>query len=228
MAALCRILIVEDNDALRETLSEVLSEQGFAVAAIASAEELSESQPQRTDIAILDLNLPGEDGLSLAARLRRIQPGIGIIILTVRNAVSDRLAGYDSGADLYLPKPITPEELLAALRALARRLVAARTHPDTPRLDVPAAVLHTTEGPLSLRKAETTLLRALALAPEGLLETWQLLEALGKPLDEYGRRQLAVLVTRLRARLEAHGLPAPFLRAERGVGYRLLFEIQLD
>ncbi len=228
MAAARRLLIVEDHDALRETLVEVLASAGHSVLAVESA-EAAVGLPgcPRFDIAILDLNLPGEDGLSLAARLRRAQPGIGIILLTVRDSVADKVAGYDGGADLYLPKPVAPEELIASVAALARRLV------PTPRgsqvqLDPQAGVLRTENGPLRLRESETTLLAALALAPDHRLEFWQLLEVLGRPLEETGKRQLAVIVTRLRAKLEAHGLPSPSIRAERGMGYRLAFPLTID
>lgn len=227
MAAALRLLIVEDNDALRETLAEVLAARGYRVEAVGSAEEVPEICAGCHDIAILDLNLPGEDGLSLAARLRRVRPGIGIVMLTVRDRLGDKLAGYDNGADLYLPKPVAPDELLAALAALARRLVPATLPPDVPRLDLQAGVLRTVNGPLVLRGTETALLRALVLAPDGLLESWQLLEALQKPVDEDGKRQLAVIITRLRAKLEAHGLPAPTIRSERGIGYRLVLPLTL-
>mgnify|MGYP005751060405 CR=1 FL=1 len=227
MAPTLDLLIVEDHDALRESLAEVLSSVGYRVLALDSAEAVTETRPARSfDAAILDLNLPGEDGLSLAARLRRIQPGIGIVMLTARVSLNDKLAGYGSGADLYLTKPVTPEELLAALQALTRRLKRA-AQGDTPSLELHAGVLRSAGGKLPLRDAEVALLRALALSPEACLEYWQLLEVLDKPLDEDGKRQLAVIISRLRAKLEAHGIPSPALRAERGVGYRLAFPLTI-
>jgi len=229
MAATLRLLIVEDNDALRETLTDVLTARGYHVTALSSAEEVPESQPGQHHIAILDLNLPGEDGLSLAGRLRRIQPGMGIILLTIRSTVPDKLAGYATGADLYLPKPITPEELVAAITALSRRLPPLiRQDKPAIHLDPQSGVLHVGDAKVTLRAAEVSILCALALAPESRLESWQLLDMLQKPLDDTGKRQLAVIISRLRTRLEAQGLAAPSIRAERGRGYRLAFRLTID
>lgn len=225
MAAALDVLIVEDHDALRDALAEVLGGAGHRVIAVGSAEAVAELPPAWcSDIAILDLNLPGEDGLSLAIRLRRAQPGIGIVMLTTRASLADKLAGYDSGADLYLPKPVAPAELLAAVAALSRRL-APPVPADAPRLDLQAGVLHTQRGPIALRAAEVTLLRALTLAPDHRLESGKLLEVLGKPVDDTGKRHLAVVFTRLREKLEMRGLPKPAIRAERGVGYRLTVDL---
>jgi DNA-binding response OmpR family regulator len=232
MVAPLRLLIVEDHDALREALSEVLRAAGHHVTVAESAEAVAELPTlQPYDIAVLDLNLPGEDGLSLAARLRQVQAGIGIVMLTVRDALPEKLSGYAHGADLYLAKPVAPEELLSALQALARRLRPDATPGNLPagayRLDLRAALLHGPQGPLSLREPEAAVLHALALAPEGRLENWQLLQALDKALDDKGKAQLEVLISRLRARLEAHGLPPRSIRAERGRGYCLGFVLTL-
>ena len=95
MATPLNILVVEDHDALRAVTVEVLRMQGHAVMEAASAEALDELSPERRfDVAVLDLNLPGEDGFSLAARLRKACPGIGIVMVTVRHALDDKLTAY--------------------------------------------------------------------------------------------------------------------------------------
>ncbi|WP_430010224.1 response regulator transcription factor [Methylophaga lonarensis] len=225
MATAIHVLIIEDNDALRETLADVLVSSGFAVTAIASGEELLEMTQAKYNIAILDLNLPGEDGLSIAARLRRVQASIGIIMLTVRHAVTDKLAGYENGADVYLAKPVSTEELIAVVKSLSRRLASVQPHATLPTLDTKTSSLRLGGVRIRLRDTERQLLQAFALAADGQLETWQILEALHKPLDDQGRRQLAVIVTRLRAKLESSGITSPAIRAVRGIGYQCTFDI---
>ncbi len=225
------ILVVEDHDPLRAVTVEVLRMQGHAVMEAASAEALDELSPDRRfDVAVLDLNLPGEDGFSLAARLRKTCPGIGIVMVTVRHALDDKLTAYQQGADVYLTKPTDPAELCAVVEALQRRLVrdAAVEDSSTPLcLDVGKARLFSSDTSLSLRMPEARVLQALVLAPQGFLEHWQLLQILAKPVDEQGKAQLEVLVSRLRTKLHQLGAAAPAIRAERGRGYRLCVELQL-
>ena len=119
-----KIIVVEDHEALREVTVAALQDMGHKVRGVDRAEALDEELPAfRPHLLILDLNLPGEDGVSLARRVRKAHPEIGIIMVTVRNQLGDKLTGYDSGADLYLTKPTSIEELAAAIQALSRRLV---------------------------------------------------------------------------------------------------------
>ena len=225
-----QILVVEDHLALLEVTVDILTAQGHVAMGISSAEALDEL-PSRfaADIAILDLNLPGEDGLSLARRLRHIQPGIGIIMVTARNKLEHKLAGYEHGADLYLTKPTAPEELCATVQALAQRLrrSAAVQPPAAFTLDTAAEMLHTPQGVTALRSSEAKLLHALALAPDNSLAIWQALEKLDKPMDDQGKAQLEVVVSRLRSKLLAHGALDMPIRALRGIGYRLCLTIKI-
>jgi DNA-binding response OmpR family regulator len=117
------IVLVEDHDQLRRVTTAVLRARGHRVVALASAEEVDDSVTlSKPDIFILDLNLPGEDGVSLSRRIRAAQPRVGIIMTTVRREVEQRLVGYESGADAYLGKPTDVEELSAAVEALGRRV----------------------------------------------------------------------------------------------------------
>lgn len=117
------IVLVEDHDDLRRVTAVLLAERGHHVVGLSSAEEVDDSiLLPKPDVFILDLNLPGEDGLDLAKRIRSAQPRVGIILTTVRSELRDRLDGYESGADIYLPKPTDFEELTAAVEALGRRV----------------------------------------------------------------------------------------------------------
>ncbi len=224
-----KLLVVEDHNGLREVTMETLADRGHQVVGADCAEAVSELPANfAPDIAILDLNLPGEDGLHLAARLRQVQPGLGIIMVTARHTLPDKLAGYEQGADIYLTKPTSPDELCAAVQALARRIRQTQTaQAPAYRLDLKGRLLHTPAGSVPLRVAEANLLHSLALAPDNTLEIWQLLERLGKSVDDDGKAQLQVLVSRLRSKLAEHGAPAQTLRAERGKGYRLGLALQL-
>ena len=118
-----QLLVVEDHLALLDAMVETFATCGHKVVGIDSAEALKPlSADFVADIAVLDLNLPGENGLSLAQRLRRVQPGIGIIMVTAQRGLEQKLAGYAHGADLYLTKPVAPQELCAAVLALGQRL----------------------------------------------------------------------------------------------------------
>ena len=124
MDAIMNILVIEDHEALREVTLSALGEMGHKARGISSAEALpAELESCVPHILILDLNLPGEDGISLAGRLRRMRPEIGIIMVTARIELSDKISGYESGADIYLTKPTSLEELTAAVYALSRRII---------------------------------------------------------------------------------------------------------
>jgi CheY-like chemotaxis protein len=118
------IVVVEDHDALRELTLDVLRDQGHKAVGIACAEEMDEAiGGMPVDLLIADLHLPGEDGLSLVRRFRAAQPLAGIILVTASTQVDIKVQGYNDRADIYLPKPVATEELLAAVRSISRRLV---------------------------------------------------------------------------------------------------------
>lgn len=228
-----RICLVEDNDDLRESLAEVLKSLGHIVVGFACAEDLDDSPAgDPFELMILDLNLPGEDGLELAARLKRVQPGLRVIMMTTRTALGDRVRGYDVGADLYLPKPVAEEELLAALRSLARQirtdtLNIAGSAMAPLLLEARALQLRGPRGVASLKAVDVALLSALARAPGQRLEHWQLIEALGMDLDEAGKSNLAVRMTRLRAKLDQVGSSDGALKSLRALGYQLCVPLEI-
>lgn len=225
-----KLLVVEDHLDLLDVMVETFAACGHDVIGIDSAEALDQLPAHFVaDIAVLDLNLPGESGLSLAQRLRRIQPHIGIIMVTAQHALEQKLAGYEHGADLYLTKPTAPQELCAAVLALAQRLrQSAAAKPPAFMLDTSTHLLHTPKGELLLRSPESTLLHALALAPDHTLEIFQALEKIDKSVSANGKAQLEVMISRLRSKLAAHGAPAVSIRSLRGKGYQLCMPLRIS
>jgi DNA-binding response OmpR family regulator len=228
-----KIGIVEDNLDLLESLVEVLVALGHMVTGYSSAEDMSDAVPfENFELMILDLNLPGEDGLSLASRLKRVQPSLRVIMMTTRTALDDRVRGYDVGADLYLPKPVAEDELIAAVRALGRSIRAnsdKRADDDAMRLrlDSQAMLLSGPNGATTLNLVDVMLLSALARAPGQRLEYWQLIAATGMGVDDAGKANLAVRMSRLRGKLSQLGFTGDVLRAMRGSGYQLFVPMEI-
>jgi len=122
MATKLNIVVVEDHDDLRLLTCRVLTNEGHQVMGLACAEELEDlGGGKPVDIFLIDINLPGEDGISLSKRIRKAQPFVGIIIISARTDLHDKVIGYDSGADLYITKPLIFAELTAAIRSFARK-----------------------------------------------------------------------------------------------------------
>ena len=228
-----RIGIVEDNDDLRNSLAEVLGSLGHLVTAFSCAEDTDDSTVAETlDLLLLDLNLPGEDGLSLAARLKRVQPRLRVVMMTTRTAVDERVRGYEMGADLYLPKPVSERELLAAVGALARQIQNdtvedARDRSALLQLNIQTLQLSSHSATVSINAVEGALLAALARAPGQRLESWQLLQATGEDTSEAALGNLPVRMTRLRGKLIQAGYPSDSLKALRNSGYQLCVNLEL-
>lgn len=220
------ILVVEDNDEFRHTLQDVLVGEGHHVTGVDCAEAVAE-QTGIFNLVLVDLNLPGEDGLSLARRIRQTQPDIGMIMVTARQHPADRTRGYDSGADIYLPKPIDLDELRAAIAALSRRLCMARED-ELLWLDQQGLAL---QGPstrrIALSAAEAALLKAFSLAADHRLESWQLIELLDKNAAQDPKAALELQIVRLRKKLAEAGAPQGAIKSIRSWGYKLCFPIRL-
>lgn len=188
------IVLVEDHDALRDVTVEALVREGHEVVGIASAEDLpDETHAQGIDLYILDLNLPGEDGLSLAARIRASNARAGIIMVTARTQPEDRSAGYDAGADIYLTKPTSPAELISAVKAVARRIKPA-THGIAGELTLDPEKLEL-RGPLGtvdVSLMEIQQLMAFIHAKDQQLESWQLIEMAGREPDDASKKVVEV------------------------------------
>lgn len=223
------ILVVEDHDALREVTLEALGQAGHYARGVDSAEAVpDESGLLNIDLCVVDLNLPGEDGISLATRLRATQPHIGIIMVTARNRSCDRQAGYESGADIYLAKPTSPTELCAAVQALARRLKPSTAVVSGYHLHLQSLELMGPLGHVNLSALEAAQLAAFARAKDQQLETWQLIQLSEKYVSETRKKTLEVQIVRLRKKLLQVGAVEPVIRAIRGQGYRLCVALSLQ
>ena len=222
MDSALNIIVVEDHDELREVTVAALCGMGHVARGVDCAEALDDELGAfRADILVLDLNLPGEDGISVARRMRAAGPDIGIIMVTAREAVRDKMTGYGSGADIYLTKPTSVEELGAAIQALSRRI-----RPDAPlagqlTLNPVTLQLHGPRAVLDVSDQECALLSAFAKAAEHRLESWQMMELSGKGADEVSKSTLEVQIVRLRKKLEEAGAATPTIKAIRGRGYQL-------
>ncbi len=231
MAAHLNIAVVEDNHDLREAIVEVLIAMGHKTVGMSCAEDLSDGSARPViDLLVVDLNLPGEDGVSLARRLRNAQPGLGILMLTARDTVRDKISGYEAGADIYLAKPVSIEELSAAVKSLERRLVTHQAGSSQRAvLTVQVAELRALgpSGSIELSAGEVALVSALARAPEQRLAHWQLLRISSTELQGASLSNLAVKMTRLRKKLIGAGFDGSALHVIRNEGYQLRLQVQL-
>ncbi len=231
MATHLNIVVVEDNKDLRDAIVEVLRAMDHRVVGLSCAEELGEEGARAViDLLVVDLNLPGEDGINLSRRLRSIQPGLFILMLTARDTVSDKVSGYDAGADMYLTKPVSIEELSAAVQSLQRRL----QNQEKPifnqvvlSIQVAGLQAHGPGGSVELTTIEVALLSALARAPDQRLAYWQLLEIMATELERTSQANLAVRMTRLRKKLCETGFDGNTLQVIRHDGYQLRVPVQL-
>lgn len=218
-----RLLLVEDHPSLAEGLSDALGRAGFAVdhaASLAKARALAASAYY--DLLLLDLGLPDGDGLDLLAELRREQ-AVPAIILTAREALGDRLAGLDGGADDYVVKPVEMPELIARCRAVLRRpgdRSATTLRIGTLSLDTSARSVSVKDVPLALGRREVGVLEQLMRAAGRVVSRPVLEEAIYGIDDEVGPNALDAAVSRLRRGLEAAGCPLPIVTV-RGIGWML-------
>lgn len=223
-----RILVIEDYEVLRDTICGVMRDDGHDVVGVAMAEDVDDTPVGFVpDLYIVDLNLPGEDGISLAARIRRSEPNVGIVIVSARSTVTDRIDGYASGANIFLTKPVSLEELRAVVAGFVQRLAemdrgkesSFALHPLRMQVSGPAHATRVTQ-------AEQVLLAAFARAAQQSLEHWQVAAHLGQG-EELSKENLEVKLGRLRKKLIACGAPAPAIQSIRGFGYRLCVPVRV-
>ncbi len=215
-----RILLVEDDPDLTRQLKSALADAGYAVDHAPDGEEgqfLGETEPY--DAVVLDLGLPKVDGVSVLERWRRQAMGAPVLILTARGAWSDKVAGFDAGADDYLTKPFHTEELLARLRALVRRAAGhsqATLSCGDLRLDPRAARASVAGEPLRLTSLEYRLLHYLMMHQGRVISRTELVEHLYDQDFDRDSNTIEVFVGRLRKKIGADRI-----ETMRGLGYRL-------
>lgn len=220
-----RILVVDDDAAVRESLRRSLAYNGYEVdTAPDGAAALDGVAVRRPDALVLDVMMPRLDGLETCRRLRAAGDDLPILVLTARDAVSDRVAGLDAGADDYLPKPFALEELLARLRALLRR--ARTSGPDGPLqvadLTLDPATREVARGGRDIRltRTEFALLELLMRHPRQVLTRERILEEVWGYDFPTTANSLEVYVGYLRRKTEAEGEPR-LVHTVRGVGYTI-------
>lgn len=223
-----RILVVDDDRAVRESLRRSLEFNGYQVdLAGDGTQALEKVATDRPDAMVLDVMMPRLDGLEVARRLRGIGDDLPILVLTARDAVSDRVAGLDAGADDYLPKPFALEELLARLRALLRRAGQDDGEGESEVLTFADLTLNpntreVTRGgrQISLTRTEFSLLELFMTHPKHVLPRSRILEEVwGYDFPTSGNA-LEVYVGYLRRKTEADDEPR-LIHTVRGVGYVL-------
>ncbi len=225
-----KILVVDDDPGLRELLQEYLTTQGYAVEAVADGVAMEQALLQHAvSLVILDLMLPGEDGLALARKLRA-RGNLPIIMLSARGEDVDRIIGLEVGADDYLAKPFNPRELLARIRAVLRRHEESPAGGEAPepgekyrfgnfQLDMNSRSLVRDGVEISLTAGEFNLLRIFVEHPNRVLNRDQLMDLMKgyerSPFD----RSIDVRVTRLRRKIESDPATPEYVRTVWGEGY---------
>ena len=226
-----KLLVVDDDPRLRDLLRRYLGENGFQVFVADNGVTMNRLWlRERFDALILDLMMPGEDGLQILRRLREQKDMTPIIMLTARGEDVDRIVGLEMGADDYIPKPFNPRELLARIHAVLRRRPVADA-PGAPsmtdevvkfgefELDLGTRVLRKNGEPVPLTTGEFAVLKAFARHPKQPLSRDKLMEiARGREYEAFDR-SLDVLVSRLRKMIEPDPSKPRFLQTVWGVGY---------
>jgi DNA-binding response OmpR family regulator len=219
-----RVLVVEDNVPIQKSLAKGLREAGFAVDVSGDGEEgLWYATSNDYDVVVLDLMLPRVDGLTILRRLRADGRSTHVLILTARDTVQDRVLGLDTGADDYLVKPFAFEELLARVRALARRAYSAKNPQltvDDLRLETSARRVWRGDDEVVLTSREYALLEYLAMRAGEAVSRTDIWEHVYEFNSEADSNVVDVYIGYLRKKVERPDGPA-LIHTIRGVGYSL-------
>jgi len=231
VSAPIHVLVIDDDPSVRQMIADYLGDNDMKVSTLPGGQALRDVMERNTvDLLILDLKLPGEDGMQIARELR-VDSDVPIIMLTGRKEEADRVMGLELGADDYLTKPFSPRELLARIRALLRR---SRTHETVAdslarirayrfagwELNVRRRRLISRQGQtIPITNSEFNLLVAFLAAPQRVLSREHLLNASRLHNDEVYDRSIDVQVGRLRKKIAPEDGQAQLIRTERGVGY---------
>ncbi len=219
-----RLLLVEDDSRLGPSLRRSLTEMGMAVDWVRNGEEaLVAAMSTSIDVIVLDVMLPGRDGLDVCRAMRAQRLKTPVLMLTARDAVDDRVRGLEAGADDYLVKPFALRELTARIRALARRHLPDRTavlRVGPIKLDTTAHLCRAGDVPVELTLKEFSVLEHLMRHPGRLVSRNEILEHVWNYDFEGGRNLIEVYIGRLRRKFVAAGIQDP-IATVRGLGYRL-------
>lgn len=234
------LLVVDDDREIRNLLTEYLTQAGFRVTAVGDGKTMRRTlEANRIDLVILDLMLPGEDGLSLCRDLRTRSNSLPVLMLTARGDEVDRIVGLEMGADDYLAKPFNPRELLARIKTILRRAQALPPNLEQAEaksiqfagwtLDVATRNVKAPDGlVVPLSGAEYRLLRVFLDHPQRVLPRDQLLELANKREAILFDRSIDVLVGRLRKRLGDDSKEPTLIKTVRGEGYVLAATVEIE
>lgn len=223
------LLIVDDDERIRGLLQKFLMRNGFLVT---SARDAAHAERILSgldfDLLVLDVMMPGEDGVSFCKRLRETRD-LPILLLTAKNETDDRVAGLEAGADDYLAKPFEPKELLLRINSILRRVPAAEPvdvapkvlHLGALRYDVEKGSLWHGEDPVRLTATESQLMRIFSGSTGEAIARAKLVEDSGRDGGQAQERAVDVQITRLRRKLEADPKQPRYLQTVRGAGYML-------
>jgi two-component system phosphate regulon response regulator OmpR len=229
-----RVWVVDDDPEVRSLLATYLSDQGYAVRTLADGAQLKarlEGQlgGERPDVLVLDLMLPGEDGLTLLRRLRDGGDSLPVLMLTARADGVDRIIGLEQGADDYLAKPFLPRELTARIEAILRRRAPAPSGSPQPEgdrvrfgdrtVDLATRELLGAQGALPITSGEFALLAALVRHPHRPLSRERLIELARGPTSETESRSMDVQISRLRKLIEPDPARPRYVQTVWGYGY---------
>jgi len=219
------ILVVEDERQLARHITSALTRHGHEASACNDgAEGLQAALGHPPDLIVLDLGLPGLDGLSVLARLREVNSPARVLILTARGEVEHRIKGLKAGADDYLAKPFSMDELVARVEALGRR-AAAPTAVDLLEvadlvMDVHHRRVSRAGRPVALSPREFDVLQVLMQEPGRVFSRTELCERVWQRDHEYDTRTVEIFITRLRKKVDS-GFPTPLIQTLRAVGYTI-------
>jgi two-component system phosphate regulon response regulator OmpR len=226
------LLIVDDDERIRGLLQKFLMRHGFlSTVARDAAQARRLLQGLSFDLIVLDVMMPGEDGLSLCRDIRASH-GTPILLLTAKGEAADRITGLEAGADDYLPKPFEPKELLLRINAILRRMPTPPEETEVPqvlhlgpiRYDLERSEMWHGQAPVRLTATEAALMRIFTAAPNRPISRTELVNLLNRDKtggDQVQDRAVDVQITRLRRKIEVNPKQPRYLQTVRGAGYML-------
>jgi DNA-binding response OmpR family regulator len=218
-----RVLVIEDEPQLARHVCRALNRHGHeASARHDGVEGLQAALSEEPELVILDLNLPGMDGLGLLGKLRESKSPCRVLILTARGEVENRIKGLKAGADDYLTKPFSMEELVARVEALGRRVAVPVASPalevDGLKIDLQNRRVTRDGQPIQLSPREFELLQVLMQEPGRVFSRTELCERVWQRDHEYDTRTVEIFIARLRKKIDSDA-PEPLIRTVRSIGY---------
>ncbi len=227
------LLIVDDDERIRSLLKQFLIQSDYLVSTAENAEQAGTLLSTiEFDIIILDVMMPGQDGITFTAELRKSKNITPILLLTARGETEDKIKGLEAGADDYLPKPFEPKELLLRINAILRRMPDLKKDQMSPKTlnfgnlnyDVARSELWEGNNQIRLTTTEIHLLKIFTSALGEPISRAELVTSLGKDVSLAQDRAIDVQITRLRRKIEVNPSQPRYLQTVRGAGYMLLFD----